>query len=104
LSRAPFSTSSVLVCSDDRCIHHRSILVHIELQGFENSRPNPLLRPLVETIIDSLPIAKTLGHVAPRCSCLRYPNDSIYESTITTFRRSPSTSNDQRLEFFPFLF
>lgn len=100
-SAPPFSSRSVLMGSDDGCIHHRAIFVDVVLQRLEQTRPDATLGPLIESIVDSFPAPEAWRQIPPRSSRLGYPYDGVDEIAVTTNGAPSSTMPKTWFEFLP---
>ena len=56
----------MLVSAHNGGVDHHVFVVVIARQLFENALENTALRPPAEALVDDLPIAETLGQIAPR--------------------------------------
>jgi hypothetical protein len=56
----------MLVSADDRGVNDHVFVVLIACQQLENTLENPTLRPLIEALMDDLPITKPLREITPR--------------------------------------
>ena len=57
---------AVLVRAHDGGVDHHVFVVGIARQQLENALENAALRPPAEALVDDLPVAETLGQIAPR--------------------------------------
>jgi hypothetical protein len=85
-------------------VSDRSRLVYVDSQLSEDLGPNVLPRPVSEPVVDALPLAESVGKVAPLDSGLRAKDDSVDEQPVTTCRlTSLWARRQQRLQPGPLL-
>jgi len=90
------------MCSNHGAIDDRSCAVDVQLQRFENVRPQAAPRPVRESIVNSLPRPEALGQVSPRDASLGAIQYSIDETSVARFGSSTPIGHDL-LQPFPLL-
>ena len=80
LGRTALCSCSVLMSPNNRGIQQRNAQVGILefVRGLQNAR----LAPAIETLKDTVPVAETLGQVAPGSACFGDPHDGVDEQAI----------------------
>ena len=76
--------------------------VYADPQLPEYLSPDVLLRPVSEPVVDALPVAESLGKVAPLDAGPRAKDDSVYEQPVAACRlTSLRACRQQRLQSGP---
>jgi len=70
------------MCADDGTVDDRAYFFDIYPELAEYLRPDVLLGPVREPVVDGLPIAESLRQVPPREPSLRTKNHRVDEETI----------------------
>src|SRR6516165_5642125 len=78
---AAFGASRMLMSPNNRGIQHQNPKVRI-LQLLHDRLEHACFAPAIEALKDAVPVAKTLGQVAPRSARLGDPQDRIDEQAI----------------------
>ena len=81
-----FGPGAMLVCAHDGGVNHHVFVVVIAGQEPETPLENPALGPSVEALIDDLPVAKTLGQIAPRDAGSKPEENGFDEQAIVPGR------------------
>src|SRR4029079_5532593 len=85
-----FGPSRVHVGADEGGVEDELVQVRFAAQGSGDASPDSRLRPAAEAPERAVPGPEPLGQMAPGCSRLRHPQDSVDEEPIlgaTTARR-----------------
>jgi hypothetical protein len=102
---SPFSAGCPVVGSDNGGIDHlQSVRCWISLgQGVQHELPDAALGPTFELLVDGVPFAVALGHVAPLRPGPRDPQNPVQRAPVVQ-RRAPTTifPSNKRLEYCPF--
>jgi hypothetical protein len=102
---SPFSAGCPVMGSDDGGIDHlQGLGCWIFLrQGIQQELPDAALGPALELLVDRIPFAVALGHVAPLRPGPRDPQDPVQRAPMVQCR-APTTTfpSNKRLEYCPF--
>ena len=79
---------AVLVSAHDGGVDHHVFVIMVARQQLENALENSALRPPIEALIDDLPVAETLGQIAPRDTSSVSVQDCFDEQPIVSRRAS----------------
>jgi len=79
---------AVLVSAHDGGVDHHVFVIMVARQQLENALENSALRPPIEALIDNLPVAETLGQIAPRDTSSVSVQDCFDEQPIVSRRAS----------------
>ena len=79
----------MLMRANNGGVDHHVFVVVVARQLFENALKNPTLCPPAEALVDDLPIAETLGEVAPRDAGSKSIKNSFDEQSVIR-RRTPN--------------
>ena len=78
----------MLVSAHDGGVDHHVFVVVIACQQLENALENSAFRPPAEALVDDLPIAETLGKIAPRNAGSISVENGLDEQSVIR-RRAP---------------
>jgi len=78
----------MLVSAHDGGVDHHVFVIMVARQQLENALENSALCPPIEALIDNLPVAETLGQIAPRDASSVSVQDSFDEQPIVGRRAS----------------
>src|SRR5262245_61294964 len=79
---APFCTGRMLMRPDNRGIEKQMLQVGVAAQRFAEALPNASFAPTVVTLKNRVPVAKTLGQVAPWGTGLRNPKHGVHKQPV----------------------
>ena len=77
-----WGTGAVLVCAHAGRIYRHELRVGIKGQCFENASKNTTFAPSPQTLVRRLPLAVSLGQIAPRYAGSRTVDDGINEQAV----------------------